>query len=419
MKKVLVVEDNKMVGLMLSKRLEGAGYDVDWAMTLKDARDLLDKTDKSYFAALLDYSLPDAPNGEVIPWVVERGIPVIVFTGLVDEKVRENVWSQSVVDYVLKEDTQGIPYILTLLHRLEMNEKVKVLVVDESVFFRKALVDLLNVHRYQCFTASNGKEALDICNANPDIQLVITDFKMPKMDGLELTQKLRKNFSGEQMAIIAMSSEGESLMAARFIKSGANDFLVKQSFITEEFYSRVTRNINYLEQVERIREAAIRDYLTGLYNRRYFFGTGETLFANAKRENITLVCAMLDIDFFKKVNDTYGHDSGDLVLKHVADTLQRRMRKTDIVARLGGEEFCILAANMKNEAVHDVFNNLRTMLEESEIVNDDGEVIRITMSFGVVTELENTLDETVKLADKLLYQAKKGGRNRVVIDYTQ
>lgn len=248
MKKILVVEDNRMVGLMLTKRLESGGYDVDWAMTMGETCDLLDKTDESYFAALLDYSLPDAPNGEVIPRVVEKGIPVIVFTGLVDEKVRENVWSHSVVDYVLKEDSQSIPYIFTLLHRLEINEKVKVLVVDDSVFFRKALVDLLKIHRYKCFTASNGREALDICNASPDIKLVVTDFKIPGMDGLQLTQKLRKNFSGEQMAIIAISSEGESLMAARFIKSGANDFLVKQSFLTEEFYSRVTRNINYLEQ---------------------------------------------------------------------------------------------------------------------------------------------------------------------------
>lgn len=125
---------------------------------------------------------------------------------------------------------------------------------------------------------------------------------------------------------------------------------------------------------------------------------------------------MLDIDFFKKVNDTYGHDAGDLVLKSVAALLQRRMRKTDIVARLGGEEFCILAANMKKEAVHDVFNNLRKIVEECEVVSDDGEVIRVTMSFGVVTGIGNTLEETVKLADKLLYQAKEGGRNRVVSD---
>ncbi|MCK5192445.1 MAG: diguanylate cyclase, partial [Desulfobulbaceae bacterium] len=223
--------------------------------------------------------------------------------------------------------------------------------------------------------------------------------------------------SREEMVVIGMSSKGEQIISARFIKNGANDFFVKQLTTTEEFYSRIAQHVEHLEYVRLIKESAIKDFLTGLYNRRYFYDAGGGLYANAKRDNVSLVCAMLDIDFFKKVNDTYGHDAGDEVLKHIASSIQKRMRKTDIVARLGGEEFCILAVNMQDEAVDMIFDGLRQAIASSPVTINNGEdTIHVTLSIGVTTVLDESLDEMVKKADTLLYEAKEGGRNRIVSD---
>lgn len=420
MKKILVVEDNKMMGVLVSKRLQQDGqYDVTWLQTKEAAVNLLQAGKDNFFAALLDYRLPDAPKGEIVKEVVERGIPAIVFSGLMDEEVREHVWSYKVVAYVLKEDAHSLNYIITLLKNLQHNKHVKTLVVDDSKFFVRFFVNLLKVQQYQTLTANSGEEALAVLEEHPDVKLVLTDYFMPEMDGLQLIQKIRKKHSREEMIVIGMSSKDEQIISARFIKNGANDFFVKQATTTEEFYSRIAQHVEHLEYIRLIKESAIKDFLTGLYNRRYFFDAGGGLYANAKRDNVSLVCAMLDIDFFKKVNDTYGHDAGDEVLKHVASAIQKRMRKTDIVARLGGEEFCVLAVNMQDEAVDMIFDGLRQVIASSPVAVNNGEdTIQVTLSIGVTTVLDKTLDEMVKKADVLLYEAKEGGRNRVVSDYS-
>ncbi len=416
MKKILVVEDNRMVGLMVSKRLEQQDYEPVWVKTMAEARHCLEDG-ILFFAALLDYNLPDAANGEIIDLVVDRDIPSIVFTGMVDNEVRDKVWARNVVDYVLKEDSQSLNYIIYMLGRLEKNRGVKVLVVDSSPLQRQMQVDLLKIHHYQVLVADSGAEALELCQQHPEIKLIITDVQLPEMDGLELVKRLRRKYRREDLAIIGISSRREHLMAARFIKYGATDFLVKESLIAEEFYSRVTQAIEYLEQICLIRESAIKDHLTGLYNRRYFFDAGASMVASAQRNRTGLVCAMLDIDFFKKVNDSYGHDMGDLVLRQVADILAKRIRKSDIVARVGGEEFCILAQNVKPEAVADIFDGLRRIVGDAVItVPGTEEKLSITVSIGVTTRATSSLGEMMKTADAFLYQAKEQGRNRVVGD---
>jgi len=416
-KRILVVEDSQFFGTMIKKKLsEEAGYNVIWVKTMKQAIVVLDESGNDFFAAVLDFNLPDAPYGEIIDTVIERGIPGIVFTGILSEEVRETVWSKNVVDYALKDDPKSLDYIVTMLKRLEKNKQVKVLVTDDTVFFRKILTDLLKIHQYQVFSAANGIKALEMIALHPDIKLLVTDNTMPEMDGLVLTQKIREKFDKEQMAIIGISAEGDNVMSARFIKNGANDFLIKQSFLTEEFYCRVTQNIETLEYIHKVKESAIKDYLTGLYNRRYFFDMGGKLFAGAMRNKRDLVCCMADIDHFKIVNDTHGHDSGDLALQYVSSILKHRMRETDIVARMGGEEFCILSADMNPQEAPRIFEELRRKIEDTSIDIGRGRTIQVTISMGVTTTSGETLEKMVNRADALLYQAKKGGRNRVVMD---
>ncbi len=411
----LIVEDTSFFGLMIKDKLKAeTAFEAIWVRSMTEAVAVLDEAGNNFFAAILDFNLPDAPHGEIVDEVVARHIPVIVFTSDLSEEVRELVWSKNVADYALKDDSQSLDYIISMLNRIRKNAGIKVLAVDDSMLFRKILTDLLKIHRYNVLIACNGVEALEVLEKHPDVKLVITDFSMPEMDGFTLTRKIRERYNKNQLAIIGISSEGKNLLAARFIKSGANDFIIKQSFLTEEFYSRVTQNIENLEHIQMLKDASVKDFLTGLYNRRYFFDVGQKLFANAARKNLTLGCAMVDIDHFKKVNDIYGHEAGDLALCHVSSILKNRMRESDIVARVGGEEFCILAVNINAENPGELFEELRRKVAEYPI-DIGGQSIKVAVSIGVATELASSLDDMVCHADKLLYKAKNSGRNQVII----
>ena len=403
---------------MIQKRIESSGkYQVCWAKNLAEARDILDQPDNDFFASLLDFNLPDAPNGEIIDTVVARQIPAIIFTAYVSEEIRQKVWSFNVVDYVLKEDVLSLEYIVSLLTSLEKNHKTKILVANNDADDRQSIASLLKVHHYQVLATDSGKDALHLLAEHPETRLVIAAPELQDMDGLTLIQKIRRIFPKEELAIMGLVAKGEHIMAARFLKYGAHHFIVRETFLPEEFYCSVRLLIENIEHFLQLRSTALQDFLTGLHNRRYFFITGEKLFASAKRNNVTLVCAMLDIDFFKKVNDQHGHEAGDQVLKHIALILKNRMRKTDIVARLGGEEFCILAVNMAPEAVRDIFEEIRKRIEDSEVLLDEGATrIKVTISIGVTTQITDSLENMIKKADFLLYDAKESGRNRVVAE---
>lgn len=418
MKYILIIENSKTFGNMVKKQLESElKLPVIWTKTLAETLQTLKTKGDSILAAVLDFNLPDAPNGEAIAEVVKYGIPSIIFTETFSEKIRDFVWSKNVADYIPRSYPNSLEYIATSIRRLIKNIKIKVLVVDDSPLFRKVISDRLTIHQFQVLTANNAFEALDIIKKNPAIKLVITDFNMPDMDGCLLCQKIRQDHKKEELAIIGISSEGNKDMAANFIKSGANDFLVKQSFIAEEFYCRVNQCLDNIDLIFKTKEAAIKDFLTGLHNRRYFFEAGNNLFASAIRENISICCAMIDIDFFKNVNDHFGHNVGDLVLKQVAHVIQKRMRTSDLVARLGGEEFCILAVNMDKNSTKTVFNDIRSRIEDNKVFFNNGtEKLSVTVSIGVCTGIYKNLDAMLKKADDLLYEAKTdGGRNCVMI----
>jgi diguanylate cyclase (GGDEF)-like protein len=140
------------------------------------------------------------------------------------------------------------------------------------------------------------------------------------------------------------------------------------------------------------------------------------LISSSRREQIQLVCAMIDIDLFKQVNDTHGHDVGDLVICQVADLIRERMRATDIVARIGGEEFCVLAVNMGAHAAELVFEGLRREIADSAISYSKDKSLHVSVSIGVCTETMESLEEMLKKADTLLYTAKDSGRNCVKLN---
>jgi len=184
--------------------------------------------------------------------------------------------------------------------------------------------------------------------------------------------------------------------------------------LTEEFYTRVTQNIELLEYIAQIKDLAEKDYLTRLYNRRYMFAAGPKLMAAQTRRGQGVVLAMLDIDHFKRINDTFGHDAGDAVLRQMSALLTARFRASDIVARFGGEEFCVLATDMNPADAGRVFEDLRQSFESSP-VSFGGQSIPYTVSIGLCTSALEGLEAMIKAADDALYVSKNDGRNRVTL----
>ncbi|MBL6927770.1 MAG: diguanylate cyclase [Rhodospirillales bacterium] len=420
MTKLLIVEDSKFFSSLLEKRVESElEIPVVAVPDMASAKETIAKMKDDFFLALLDLTLPDAPNGEIVEYVRSQEIPVVVFTGTFSEQMREDILAKGVIDYVTKDSPSSVDYLISLTNRIWKNRSLTAMVVDDSKTARMVTAGHLARYQFKVLEAADGLEALALVNESKErnaesIPLVITDFNMPKMDGFDLIRELRKDWTKEQMAIIGISAMGSNTLSAKFIKIGANDFITKP-FLPEEFLCRISQNMDNLEQLQALRDAATKDYLTGMYNRRFFFDVARPVFAAAKRKESDLMVAMIDLDFFKSVNDNYGHDVGDEVLSGIAQVLLKSTRETDIVARMGGEEFCLLAPAMIPGMAEYYLESLREKIA-SLTFSAGGSDFSITASIGATCLRAETLDAMIGDADDKLYKAKESGRNRVVID---
>ena len=409
---VLLIEDQRALAQMAEAMLrEEWGCEVMVAASLSEARQLLEAHGAEFIAAVCDLNLPDAPYGEVIDLVNKYGVPAIALTGAFGEELRNMVTKKGVVDYVLKEGVNSYEYVVNLVGRIHKNTDIKVLVADDSLSARAVLKHMLSVQGLNVLTAKDGYEAVEMLEQHPDIKLVLVDYNMPKMNGFSFVLEARKRMGKDQLAIIGVSGENGGNISAQFLKNGANDFIAKP-YSYEELICRVTQNLEMLEMVESIQNIANRDYLTGMYNRRFFFDEGYNIYEHAKNNGSNLFIAMIDVDHFKMVNDTYGHDCGDMILKHLAVQLSAYFRN-DLIARLGGEEFALLIAE---EDIHSTTERLEAfrMHIERETVSCGTTNIAFTVSIGGSHHLQENLDMMLKTADENLYHAKQSGRNRVV-----
>ncbi len=411
-RKILVVEDAKSVSGFLCRQIEETlDFEAVPAYTLAEAQEILER-DAGFFVAVLDLNLPDAPDGEIVDRVLEKGIPSIILTASFDDELRERILSKNVVDYIPKDSPRGLEHIKYLIQRIYRNQGVGILIVDDSRFFRTYCRTLLEAHKFHVLAAENGEQGLEMLGRNPDVRLVITDYNMPVMDGFEFVSRIRETFGKNEVGIIGLSAQGAGVVSARFLKMGANDFLPKP-FVAEEFYARVTQNIELIEFIGELRDIAVRDPLTRLYNRRYFFDAGEKLLEEAREEGVTLTAAMIDIDRFKGINDRYGHEAGDEVLVRLAELLARTFGPYHIVSRFGGEEFCVLARGIQGKRAFRLFEDFRRLVENMEFRCGE-EAIRFTVSVGLHSGGGESLQDMIREADGQLYRAKNEGRNRVV-----
>ena len=406
MQRVLVVEDSKVVQQVL-RHLSAQYLDVavDFAWSLNECQDYIEK--HKYSLALVDLTLPDAPNGEVAKFTLSHAIPTVVLTSKIDEYKRQQMLELGVIDYVIKDNRDSYHYAIKLVAQLLRNQGCKALVADDSVLSRSLMKQMLEKQLFDVTDAQDGQQALEIIKSNPNIKLLMTDYAMPLMDGFELVKAVR-NFRGrDDLAIIGLSGAGKHGLSARFIKYGANDFLTKP-FMNEEFHCRVMQTMEQLSLIADIKESAYRDYLTGMYNRRYFYQYAEQLLK--KQQQNTL--ALLDIDFFKNINDTLGHEAGDQALKQVATLIKTTFSKFT-VARVGGEEFAIILDDIDTARGREYLEGFRKKLAKHEFLIDE-KPFSITIRIGVADFQNTDLTQAMRIADAALYEAKNNGRNCVV-----
>nr|WP_314239478.1 diguanylate cyclase [uncultured Campylobacter sp.] len=412
--KILIVEDNKALAKLIAKKMEDkVEMDIDVAHTMAEAQAFLNNS-KDYFIALLDLNLPDAPNGEIVDYVISKGLPSIVLTGSIDDATRESFIHKDIVDYVYKGNMDDINYIFQIINRLSKNRQYKVMIVEDSAPFRNSLKKILTSLQFHVFTAAHGEEAMSYFADNPDIRLVVCDYRMPVKDGLEVLKEIRAAGDKNQIGVLMMTSPSENVNGAIFLKNGANDFIAKP-FVKEELICRVNNLIEAMENINQIADFANKDFLTGVYNRRYFYDDMNEYVTYAEERAEPYAVAVLDIDHFKEINDACGHDSGDRVLKTLAKKLIDETKNGDLIARFGGEEFCIVLKNVSNEEAVKFFVNLRANIASCN-VQLKKEQINFTVSIGVAfSRSDYKLDELLELADEALYRAKENGRNRVEI----
>ncbi len=292
-------------------------------------------------------------------------------------------------------------------------KRPKILVVDDDPAMRRLVTKWLECDGYPVDQAEDGIEAMAAIEAScPD--MLFTDWNMPRMDGMELCEQVRGLRLPNYIYILFLTVRSDKNELVKGLDNGADEFLSKP-INREELLARVRAGERIVSLERRLSQMARTDELTGLRTRRSFHDIFDKEWERAGRRHLSMSCVMLDIDFFKRVNDNHGHQFGDQIIQLVGEHLESSCRASDTVARYGGEEFCIL---LPETAEHDAAlwaDRTRAKLASLQIPIDDDH-LRVTCSFGVAQRNDETPTphDLIDRADQALVCAKQTGRDRVV-----
>ena len=534
MKKILIIENSALtITILKNVFVKNSTLEIFVAKSFFEVENLLEK--HNFFVVISNLILPDAPNFEVLKLLAKHKLPTIVFSASIESQLLHSSEYPNIADYVLK-DTHGLSYIHRLIETMQYCINKEVLVVDDSTVASQFMKRTLEKFFLKVMLAKDGLEALELIKHNPNISLMIADFHMPKMDGLELLKIVKADKTCMNLPIIMITGKNDNELKIKLYKYGASDLLLKP-ILEEELSAKLINIFLAMKQVEeisefniivnenvitsstnsagkiyavskafcemsgysqeeligqnhnilrhpdmpdslyedlwktiasgnvwrgevknkkkdgshywvdaiikpkfskdgfiegyhalrhditdkkRIYELSITDGLTSLYNRRYFNDIADGVLADSLRDNEVFAFALLDVDNFKKYNDTYGHQDGDSVLINIAAALQECFKESkDIVFRLGGEEFGVLI-NAKNiEDIYTLTESARKSIESLAIehkLNPPQNVLTASFGVSIVTnETKNKfpLDVIYKEADDALYKSKEAGKNQL------
>lgn len=317
---------------------------------------------------------------------------------------------------------QASPFAMSPLRsRQPGTSQRRVLVAEDDSAVRLLMQNWLQGWGYQVTIANNGAEAWKILQQEHSPELVIMDWMMPEIEGVELSRRLRLERRDYYQYILLITGKSEKQDIGHALESGADDYLVKP-FGRQELSARLTvasRILSLQDHLIRASESlldqATKDALTGLWNRAALLDLFQRELDRASRVKTPTGLLMLDLDRFKDVNDTYGHLTGDLVLKEIADRLRRAVRSYDLVGRYGGEEFLILFPDCGRHQLSKIAEKIRLSVASKPVVAGKVE-IPVTLSIGATAMTSGgvTAADLMAVADVALYQAKSAGRNRTV-----
>ena len=300
---------------------------------------------------------------------------------------------------------------------------MKVLIAEDENISRRRLEKFLESIDYKVTSCKDGLEAWEVIQSENAPNLLILDWMMPGMNGLEVCRKVRKLAREQYTFILLLTSKNEHGDIIKGMEAGADDYITKP-FNKNELRVRLRAGKRIVELNEELlavqndlEKRAIHDGLTGLYNRYYMSEILDKEFSRALRYQTDLSCLLLDLDFFKDVNDTFGHAFGDFVLREFSACLKQEARKTDIPFRYGGEEFMLLLTNTGIDGARKVAEKIRSVCEKKKYV-DGNNSTTVTVSIGVASVKQHQLidcKELMAFTDKALYRAKAEGRNRVKV----
>jgi two-component system cell cycle response regulator len=286
----------------------------------------------------------------------------------------------------------------------------KILLVDDDIVILKLLENALVEEGYTVYICADSAVAFEmLMEVKPDV--VILDIMMPKLDGYELLEKIKTNFESTEMQVIFLSALDEVDDKVKGIRLGADDYIAKP-FMIEEVIARVEA---VLRRVKNCKARIFRDRLTGIYTRCYFDQRIAEEYQRYKRYGKLFSIAFIDIDNYKAINDRYGHQVGDFVLKELVGYLADNIRRCDSLYRYGGEEFVALLPDTEETKAFKVIERLRKGFAQKSIYVE-GTKINVTFSAGITQVSDRvSVRQLIRNADRAMYQAKRLGRNKVFI----
>ena len=301
------------------------------------------------------------------------------------------------------------------MENTENKSQLSVLIIEDHPDQRDLLAIVLQREGYKVVTAANGLEALEKLEQD-EVHIALSDIMMPKMDGFELINKIRSNSALRHIYIILITARIQEGDRVRGLDLGADDYITKP-FSFSELLARVRVGSRVVQYQQHLEYQTQIDSLTGLFNRRAFEKKIGEEFERSKRYGHPLSVVILDIDNFKKINDTYGHHGGDAALVRISEILRERSRRSDFPSRFGGEEFVLVLPETDQDSAIQVARKFHEEIRSCSFGTDDKPFV-LTVSMGLTSSTKKEYSdwrEMVADADCALYQAKNTGKDRIEI----
>lgn len=410
----LISSDGEFTSV-LNHQISHFGYSIQ---VFKDIKSLqVAAAEHACLAILVDMpsiesSLAEQDFYDAFQEIKHSAIPMIFISDSAEQSVRLKAVRSGGIAFLTKPiDVIRLVDILDQQDVIQESDPYRVLVVEDQVSVANYYQMVLKMAGIETRIVLDPNQALgDILEFHPD--LILMDLYMPDVNGAELATLLRQMEEFVSIPIVFLSSEDDFSKHIEMMSLGSDDFLtkpIKANHLVALVKSR-------LERLKNLRKYMVRDSLTGLLNHTSFHSVLTQEVNRCRRQCSTIALAMLDVDHFKQVNDTFGHSAGDSVLKGLSRLLKQRLRKSDIIGRYGGEEFVALFLDADPEQAFRVIDELRIHFMEMEFQPAPDKILQVTFSAGIAAfPAFSTAKELSDAADEAMYLAKKTGRNRIVI----